>query len=87
MTTRDASNRQPTSTQRAMFFKRFDRVRGTAWIIAARRGQQRRECYLIPANEQDQHGAHDKTYAPVLLVVTRDSIDFTSTRSASIVAV
>jgi hypothetical protein len=60
MTAGDAANREPTAAQRSVFFERFDGVRGAAWIIAARRRQQRRQRHLIPADEQDQDGAHNE---------------------------
>ena len=41
-----------------MSFECFDRVRGAAWIIAAGRRQQRRQCHLISANHQHEKSSH-----------------------------
>ena len=54
----NSTEREPTSAQRAVAFERFDRVRGAAWIIAARGGEKRRQRHLIPANEQDENCSH-----------------------------
>ena len=86
MTARDPANGKPAAAQCSVFLDCFDRVCGAGWIITARRRQQRRQRDLISANEQDHHGAHERTYAPGVLAVTRDSIVFTSRRNASIVA-
>jgi hypothetical protein len=39
-------------------FKCLDRVRGAAWIITARRRQERRQRYLIAANEKHEESSH-----------------------------
>jgi hypothetical protein len=41
-----------------MPFECLDRVRGTAWIITARWRQQRRQRYLISANEEYEKRSH-----------------------------
>ena len=86
MTARDPANREPAAAQCSVFFKCFDGVRGAAWIITARRRQERRQRHLISADEQNQHGAHTRTYGPTRSAVTRDSMVRTSRRSASTVA-
>jgi hypothetical protein len=53
-----------------MALERFDGVRGAAWIIAARRGQQGPERYLVAANEKDEELAHGQSYVVVPWLVT-----------------
>ena len=56
MTARDSARREPTAAQRTVFFERFDRIRGAAWIITARGRQQRTQRDLISANEKNENG-------------------------------
>ena len=55
---RDPANRKPASAKRTVSLERFDCVRGAAWIIAARRGQERRQRHLIAANEEHEKCSH-----------------------------
>jgi hypothetical protein len=74
----DPTDRKPTSAKRTMSFERFDRVRGAAWIIAARGGQERRERHLVAANEKHEKCSHGEAYAFDAAVVTRSRIVSTS---------
>jgi hypothetical protein len=47
----NSTKRKPASADRTMTLERFDRIRGAAWIIAARGWQQRRERHLVAANK------------------------------------
>ena len=71
MAPRDTAQGKPATAHRAMSFECLDGVRGAAWIITARGGQQRRERHLVAAHEQDENGAHDRTTSLVSLSVTR----------------
>jgi hypothetical protein len=59
MAARDATHGKPATAQRAVALERLNGIRGAAWIITARGGQEWRERYLVPAHEQNEHGAHD----------------------------
>jgi len=74
----DATDRKPTPAKSTVPFERFDRVRGAAWIIAARGGQERRERHLVAANEKHEKCSHGEAYAFDAAVVTRSRMISTS---------
>src|SRR5215471_7830210 len=82
MAARDAFDREPSTSARAMSFERFDRVCGAARKIAARSRQQRRKRDLIPAHEQDEHVSHRSPYGNLEPSVTSAQIASTSASSA-----
>jgi hypothetical protein len=58
MAARNTTQGKPTTASRTVAFERLDGVRGATRIITARGRQERRQGHLIPANEQDERGAH-----------------------------
>jgi hypothetical protein len=80
MTACDSSRRQPRATQRTVLLERFNGIRGTAWIIAARRWKQRRQCHLIPAYHQYEEGTH-RGYMPDPSAEKWAATDMISSRS------
>ena len=57
----NATHGKPATAKRAMALERLDGIRGAAWIITTRGGQERRDRYLVAAHEQNENGAHDPT--------------------------
>jgi len=58
MTAGNSPRGQPGAAQRAMPLDRFNGICRAAWIITARRREQRRKRHLIAANHQYENRAH-----------------------------
>ena len=58
MTPPDSAEREPATTYCAMTLERFDGVGRATGIIAARRGKQGTEGYLVRTHEQNEERSH-----------------------------
>ncbi|MFM2135281.1 MAG: hypothetical protein RL021_681 [Bacteroidota bacterium] len=55
MTAHEPTDGQIAAFERAMLSDRLDPIAGAGWIESAGRSQQRRDGYLVEADQSDQH--------------------------------
>ncbi len=60
----DARERQPTSPEKAMYGKGFERVFGTGWVKPAARPQQRADAQLVAADQEAEKALKQAAHRP-----------------------